>query len=306
MGQIATSGVSNLAYFDRQPAITQPLIQNIQPNEVYNASRSYVTLVMGDGDNIQFLKSARRDWMIERVSRCPSSSKTKEVTSNSDNSNDLDCFPLTWSISPHLWQHAPDIARWYFNQAATTGHDYFMLPPSGDLYSYPSAFNEELQVTYAKNTARDCYLMNSTGTVHWEWVGHWKRATTAFLPKYSSTAVKGIFPVNVPFNIPMIEVFQPSDPDCYKILASDVVMFRPREWRGTSPSKIPFSHREYLSVDDMAKELNTLPLGSVTWIYLTSDGGGHLDNVYDLVSKLDEHVLVVNHEVLTSLAFQRG
>lgn len=304
MGQIATVGVSNLAFFARQAAITEPLLQNVQPVEVYNASKTYLSLVMGDGDNIQFLKAARRDWMMERVSRCPSSTNKKAMSKNGG--NDLDCFPLTWSISPHIWQHAPDIARWYYTQAATTGHDYFMLPPSGDLYSYPSAFSDELQVTFARNTAQDSYLMNTSGTVHWEWFGHWKKATTQFLPKYSSTAVKGIFPVNVPFNVPMIEVFAPADPDCYKILAQDVVMFRPREWRGTSPSNIPLSHREYLSVDEMAKELNTLPQGSVTWIYLTSDGGGHLDNVYDLVSKLDEHVLVVNHEVLTDLAFQRG
>jgi hypothetical protein len=86
----------------------------------------------------------------------------------------------------------------------------------------------------------------------------------------------------------------------------DVVLFRPREWRGTTPSNIPFSHREYLSVQEMAAELNHLSPGTVTWIYLTSDGGGNIDNIYGLVEKLEEHVLVVNHEALTDLAKQRG
>lgn len=89
-------------------------------------------------------------------------------------------------------------------------------------------------------------------------------------------------------------------------IGDDVILFRPREWRGTSPSNIPFSHREYLSVEEMATELNHLPKGTVTWIYLTSDGGGNINNIYSLVSQLDEHVLVVNHEVLVDLAQQRG
>jgi hypothetical protein len=93
---------------------------------------------------------------------------------------------------------------------------------------------------------------------------------------------------------------------CCCFLLGDVVLFRPREWRGTTPSNIPFSHREYLSVKDMAAELNHLPLGTVTWIYLTSDGGGNIDNIYGLVENLEEHVLVVHHEALTDLAKQRG
>ena len=29
-------------------------------------------------------------------------------------------------------------AGWYYDGALKTGHDYFVLPPSGDLYSYPA------------------------------------------------------------------------------------------------------------------------------------------------------------------------
>jgi hypothetical protein len=103
----------------------------------------------------------------------------------------------------------------------------------------------------------------------------------------------------------MIEIFQQPD-EYYKILDNNIILFRPREWRGTTPSNIPFSHREYLSVEEMAAELNHLLTGTITWIYLTSDGGGNLDNIYALVTLLQEHVLVVNHEVLINLALQRG
>lgn len=46
--------------------------------------------------------------------------------------------------------------------------------------------------------------------------------------------------------------------------------------------------------------------GTVTWIYVTSDGGGNLQMLYDLVENLDEHVLVVGPETLIDMAIQRG
>lgn len=158
MGQIATSGVNNLSFFARKAAITTPMRQNTQPKEVYNSSKTYVTFVMGDGDNVNFVKSSRRDWMLSRTSRCTAANQEDYLA----------CFPLVWSLSPHLVHFAPDILQWYYQQAAATGHDYFMLPPSGDLYSYPSEFPADLQRNYVKNTENDCYLMNTTGTVHWE------------------------------------------------------------------------------------------------------------------------------------------
>ena len=46
-------------------------------------------------------------------------------------------FPLSWSISPHLLYLAPDWLHWYYQLANQTGHDVFVLPPSGHLYAYP-------------------------------------------------------------------------------------------------------------------------------------------------------------------------
>jgi hypothetical protein len=47
----------------------------------------------------------------------------------------------------------------------------------------------------------------------------------------------------------------------FKMVADNVVLFRPREWRGDTASNIPVSHREYLTVDQMATEINHLPRG---------------------------------------------
>jgi hypothetical protein len=259
---------------------------------------------MGDGDNVAYVKGSRRDWMQQRVGLCAADPSY------------AGCFPLVWSLSPHLFEFAPDILDWYYNQSYTTGQDFFMLPPSGDLYSYPSEFPADadadaddgqggVQQNYVHNTEVDCTLMNTSGTVTWEWFGHWGTAVKDYLPQYSANGVvRGVFPVNVPYNIPMIEVFRPGDD--FKILSGNIVFFRPREWRGTVRPKIPLTRRNYLTVEEMAQELNSLPKGTVTWIYLTSDGGGDLTNIYSLVAELDSHVQVVDQESLVDMALQRG
>jgi len=43
----------------------------------------------------------------------------------------------------------------------------------------------------------------------------------------------------------------------------------------------------------LAAQLNGYKPGSVIPIYITSDGGANLDDVYQLVAKLGEHVEVV-------------
>ena len=164
MGQIASTGVNNLAFYSRKPPITTPLLQNPVPKVTYNSSRTYVSFIMGDGDNVAFLKSSRRTWMMERVSRCAADSSY------------YGCFPLSWSISPHPRFFAPDWLYWYYNQSYKTTHDYFVLPPSGDLYSYPSQFPEDIQALYVNHTEADGILLSTHGTVEWEWFGHWKHA----------------------------------------------------------------------------------------------------------------------------------
>ena len=71
-------------------------------------------------------------------------------------------------------------------------------------------------------------------------------------------------------------------------------MFRPREWRGAKGhSDIPFGEKEQLTEEDMAAEINGYRAGTVTYIYVTSDGGATLTNIYNMASYLDDHVEVV-------------
>ena len=55
MGQVATSDTSNLAFFSKDK-IDKPLVQNKDPDIEYNHMDKYITFVIGDGDNIDFIK----------------------------------------------------------------------------------------------------------------------------------------------------------------------------------------------------------------------------------------------------------
>jgi hypothetical protein len=215
------------------------------------------------------------------------------------------CFPLTWSISPHISHLAPDWLDWYYNKALLTKHDYFMLPPCGDLYSYPAEMPDDVLSSYVANTERDSTILSTSATIEWEWIGHWKKALSNYFPKYAANGiVRGIFTTNVPFMLPIPTIFSPGE--YFKIVSENVVVFKPREWRGTEEGAAPLTKHNFLSVEQMAYELNHLPKGTVSWIYMTSDGGAGIDMLYDLVKQLDEHVQVVGHETLIDLALQRG
>ena len=61
----------------------------------------------------------------------------------------------------------------------------------------------------------------------------------------------------------------------------------------------------YFSEEDMAAEITNYPPGTVTHLYLTSDGGLNLPMLYRMIEMLGDHVKVVNHEELTEMARQR-
>lgn len=108
MGQVASSGCNNLAYYSRENPPDTPLQQNPDRPVVaqYNNSKTYVALVVGDGDNINFMKGSRRGWMQDRVTRA-----TGCGIGSAYRHNRTRCFPLLWSISPQLLHLAPAMLR---------------------------------------------------------------------------------------------------------------------------------------------------------------------------------------------------
>mmetsp|Transcript_32747 Transcript_32747/g.86578 ORF Transcript_32747/g.86578 Transcript_32747/m.86578 type:complete len:420 (-) Transcript_32747:216-1475(-) len=290
MGQVASSGVNNLAYFSRKPSISTPQPQNpptMASDAAYDPSKTYFSIVIGDGDNLAFVKGSRRSWMLERQSKCAADPDA--------------CFPLLWSLSPNLIDNAPQMMQWYYNVSYNTTHDYFVLPPSGHLYSYPGMMGADDQARYVTATERDCEIMSTSGSVHWEWFGTWSRAIANFIPQYAvNSIVQGLFPVNVPYMLPMAEGGWGHDH--YKIIDESVVLFKPKEWRGTSCTP----KWNCPTAQGLADEISGYEKGTVTHIYMTSDGGCSYDDVVEMVSLLDEHVELVDQQTLINMALKRG
>jgi hypothetical protein len=291
MGAIPTE-VGNLSFFSTRgaPITESHVVTQNEPEPIeYDPTRTYVAFVVGDGDNIAYIASTRHDWFERRVEECESGSAP--------------CPPLTWSLSPHLPSLAPDLLRWYYAQSHRTGHDYFALPPSGHLYSYPSSLAPDVQERFATATGRDACILGLSGVVHWDWTGTWRTAEGSFLPRYARAGgpIRGVFPVNVPY---LIEAFTWWGDDEYtRVLEGTgggrVALFRPRSWRGVNNDENPF----FYSPARMAEELSSYPPGTVSWVYMTSDGGLTLENSFlALVPLLPERVQLVSTETAARLA----
>lgn len=92
MGQVASVGVSNLGFFSREEPISEPLKANPDPDTGdYDAEKTYVAFVVGDGDALYDVKGNMFNEMLQRVEEC----------------KDTTCYPLIWSISPQLIHVAP-------------------------------------------------------------------------------------------------------------------------------------------------------------------------------------------------------
>jgi len=279
LGQVATVGVNGLSYFSRAPRVAAPLAPSPpRPRAVFNASKVYVALVVGDGDNVAFLKGARRDWMGARVARCAGAAPR--------------CFPLLWTLSPHVLYAAPAIARFYAAEAAKSGADFFALPPSGALYSYPSQMAPRDAAAFVAATEAAAALLNTSATVHWEFAGTWPEAIAGFAPRYGPAGVvRALFATNVPYMLPAA-AFGPGEH--FKVVANaSTVVFAPLEWRGTSGAADPALHPFLLSPAEQAARVGAFARGSVAALYLTSDGGAQIDDLFQFAGNLSEHVEIV-------------
>ncbi|HPO12015.1 MAG TPA: hypothetical protein PLI09_01115 [Candidatus Hydrogenedentes bacterium] len=297
MGAIPTE-VNNLSFFStRREPITDPdeIPQNKLEVVHYDPAKTYVALILGDGDNIAFMMGMRIEWFRQRAAAC--------------RAGDDSCPPLTWTISPHLARIAPDVLTWYYKMSRDTGNDYFMLPPSGHLYAYPSSLESTtMQDKFVVATEQDARLIGSNSTVHWEFFHNWRYTEDEFLPKYAKEGgtIKGVFPVNVPYLLPT-GTWLPNQ--FFKVIAGQdggkVVLFRPREWRGVNDKGGLMEEKFFLSPEKMAKELGSYPRGTVTGIYMTSDGGLNLNNsIMELVKILPEHVRLVSADTAVHLALE--
>lgn len=292
MGAIA-SETTNLSFFStRASSIGGAGAVRGNPPETttYDPTRTYVAVVVGDGDNIDFVMSTRREWLRQRLAACAAGGAS--------------CPPLSWSISPHLLQLAPDVLRWYYEQSRVTGRDYFVLPPSGHLYAYPSSLAPDSQDRFVAATEGDACSLGVTSVVHWDWAGTWQDAERVFLPKYARLggAIRGVFAMNVPYVLP---AFSWPASRFFTILTGadggQVALFKPRSWRGVNND----SNQFFYSPRRMAEEIANYPRGTITWLYMTSDGGLTLQNAFlPLSTMLPAHVQLVSTDTAARLAIE--
>lgn len=192
MGQVASDGVDNLAYWSSKPPVSQPLPHNEVPPVIYDRRRTYIAFLIGDGDNVAYLKHSRRDWITERIQRCSSDNGT------GDGSEDISgggcSYPLLWTMSPHITHLAPEWARWYAEQLLKTKTDGFALPPSGHLYAYPSLFPAVQQEAFVRATENDCRLLATRVSTAWEVASSWERALASFFPLYATRGIVQVSP----------------------------------------------------------------------------------------------------------------
>jgi hypothetical protein len=292
MGAIA-SETTNLSFFSTRASPISgagAVRPNVAETEAYDASKTYVAFVVGDGDNIDYVMSTRREWFRQRLAACSAGADA--------------CPTLTWSISPHLLQLAPDVLRWYYAQSRVTGRDYFVLPPSGHLYAYPSSLASDAQDRFVTATEQDACSLGVTGVVHWDWAGTWEDAERRFLPKYARLggAIRGVFAMNVPYVLP---AFTWPASRFFTILTGpdggQAALFKPRSWRGVDNDSNAF----FYGPRRMAEEIAAYPRGTVTWIYMTSDGGLTLQNSFlSLATMLPPHVRLVSTDTAARLAIE--
>merc|ERR1719244_45967 len=313
MGQVASSGVNNFSFHNRKPAIESPddlekylgaLFKTRQEiadgTLVFDPTKTYMTFILGDGDNIEFMQGRRQNWMLERLESCEEGKCE---------------FPLSWSMSPHMLYLTPDWLHWYYDLANKTGQDTFILPPSGHLYAYPGMMPDDVtQDSFVERTQQDCQRLWTTGSVHWEWFFGWKDAFEIYFPKYANNSgakdsdicVRSFFGTNVPYMFYPDPSQWPLD-EHFRAPEGDVFVFKPREWRGTHNDNMPpFGENNYLTEEEMAAEINGYHRGTVSHLYLTSDGGMNLPTLYTMIEMLNDHVKVVNHEELTEMARQKS
>ena len=279
MGQVASTGIPNTGYHTQTGPISRIDVSPQPVAPIYDSSKTYVAFVVGDGDNLWHLKYKFVDFFKERIDYC---------------ADNPDCYPMTWTMSPEAARQMPDIVRHHASQMISTGSDYWTLPPSGSLYSYPSMMSAAGQTAYIEETQRDMNMYSTRCSVHWEWFYSWRAALHGYFPRWGEFASdpRGFVLTNVPYMFPMW-IFSGED---FRVVGDSVFLFKPNEWRHSSATP-----------GEMADSLNGLPGGYITPVYTTYDGSlDPIANTIDLVDNLlGEHVVVVSLENLLDLAVQK-
>eukprot|EP00937_MAST-01D_sp_MAST-1D-sp2_P005176 g5176.t1 len=289
MAQIASGGTPNLSFLSKfQPFAPGEALRGVPSAPIaYNASKTYVGLVLSDMDNLDKVLGDGKDSMLLRQALCAQHEHEAEAKAGVEGAGkgagahgdvgperaNGPCFPLTWSISPQLARMAPAVLRWYYAQARRSGADSFALPPSGALYAYPSEMAPVDQAAFAAETNRLAAVLNTSTSVAWEFLGSWAGAFEHYFPRYEGAGVgpvKTFLLTQVPYAAPFAEF------DFYKVLgdAADpgsVVLLRPPFGVATGGT---WDSNDDGDAAKIAAQLGKVEAGQVTYLYTVLAGTG--------------------------------
>ena len=124
ISMIAADWSYNLTVLSSFPSL--PMTQKALMNIPSKAKVHTVTFLMSDGDNQQW--ELGTNYGSPKWYGSPNKGK----------------FNMGWSLSPSLYYLAPTVFNLYYENAAHgTNNDYFIVPPSGSGYIYPSKFDKD-------------------------------------------------------------------------------------------------------------------------------------------------------------------
>jgi hypothetical protein len=84
------------------------------------------------------------------------------------------------------------------------------------------------------------------------------------------------------------------------------VLFKPlADWQHSGEDYSGHDKKDNLTPAQMADKISKLKPGTVTYVYMTHDGGNTVETLYETVGNLTEHVKVVNHNNLVDMALSR-
>ena len=337
-GIIPSTGAKNAAFWSRSPPITEPLPQNSPSTDApYDKTKTYLSLVIGDGDNFPIIE---RNYLWNKMRSNACNSKPKLCYPLA-----WTVAPALTYMAPDIikWFYEQGAQRRTDHYILGASGDSYSYPAmmTGEMQAeYAKRVNEDgrLLGTDAANEwefvvnagliglleNRSLFLSQFDATL--SKVDLWRMAEQDYYPRYSQLAstVKTFFTVNAPAFLPQT-TFHPDEQ--YKVLDGDVVVFKNNEWRGRSLEQaikiqnlpagkgetfdIMLDEETLLTPEQQAARINELPLGTVSYLYLTSDGSTdelpmNISALNELVEQLEDHVQVVDPVTVRRMALAAG
>ncbi len=241
--------------------IKKPLEQKIRKGKSatkYKKDMHYVTFIMSDGDNL--------NWILDGCHR------DEKYFANRHRGS----FPIGWKIPPLAADLAPIVMDWYYQNA--TQNDVFLCGVSGAGYTIPSSFSD--MEAFAKLTHKYMKLTDTKALCIIDEAKNFENDARDSLKKFikENKDLEGIFYFAGNY-------YAGWQGDIYFVDEVPVVFIRYALWKGSSTS----------GPEQLIKELNSMQGDnfSAVVVHVWSYG---LNEVKQVIDKLNSNVAVVNPE----------